>query len=371
MAAKQHLVAGIQGAGIVYPFNSGVWVGQQGQLANVFRGGVNAPGVDGWTTGVSASINSAGQYAFAGELNQQVGYARDGVIWTGTPGNIQVAAREGDVAPGTEPTTVYSDPYLDSTTDNFNYVQINDNSEITFTSTLRGPGIPQVERGLWTGKPGQLQLVARENHQAADVASGINFSGIFQVTNSQGLIAFEGFLSGNGVDSTNNAGIWAGGAGSLHLVVRSGSVAPGAGACLFNVLSYDAGPTFDSSGQSLFLGSLTGSGVNSTNNIGYWYGDATNPTLLFRTGQAIPGFNGIFTSLQVKPIGPGKFMVAATFTGPGVNSGNDSAIFVGSATHLDMLAREGMQSAWNWSWGSIRRSDQVRNYGSGGWTSGI
>ena len=34
-------------------------------------------------------------------------------------------------------------------------------------------------------------------------------------------------LTGSGVDSTNNAGIWSEGSGSLALVARSGSQAPG------------------------------------------------------------------------------------------------------------------------------------------------
>src|SRR5262245_39015460 len=48
------------------------------------------------------------------------------------------------------------------------------------------------------------------------------------VLNDAGQIAFRANVTGSGVDSTNNQGVWSEGSGSLSLVARTGSQAPGA-----------------------------------------------------------------------------------------------------------------------------------------------
>ena len=47
------------------------------------------------------------------------------------------------------------------------------------------------------------------------------------VINDAGRAAFRANLAGSGVDATNNQGIWSEGSGSLALVARTGSAAPG------------------------------------------------------------------------------------------------------------------------------------------------
>ena len=76
---------------------------------------------------------------------------------------------------------MYSDPYLSSTTSNFNYLDWNDNSELTFISSVKGPGVPQVENGLWTGQPNNLQLLARTHYQVPGMNSGVTFLGFDHV----------------------------------------------------------------------------------------------------------------------------------------------------------------------------------------------
>ena len=44
--------------------------------------------------------------------------------------------------------------------------------------------------------------------------------------NDDGQTAFRANLAGNGINSTNNQGIWSEGSGSLALVARTGSAAP-------------------------------------------------------------------------------------------------------------------------------------------------
>src|SRR6266700_3851755 len=53
------------------------------------------------------------------------------------------------------------------------------------------------------------------------------FDGCRPRIDDAGNVILAATLAGNGLDSTNNRGIWTGGANSLHLLARSGDPAPG------------------------------------------------------------------------------------------------------------------------------------------------
>ena len=90
--------------------------------------------------------------------------------------------------------------------------------------------------GIWSEGGGSgLALVAREGNAAPGVGAGVQFSGFSSngplALNSLGRTAFIGFLTGTGVNTTNQGGIWREEAGSgLALVIRAGDHAPGTGA---------------------------------------------------------------------------------------------------------------------------------------------
>jgi hypothetical protein len=86
-----------------------------------------------------------------------------------------------------------------------------------------------------------LRTVALTGQSAPGTAGGITFEtfGSFihpqdqyiyggPVLNDAGQIAFRADLTGSGVDSTNYQGVWSEGSGTLSLVARTGSQAPGA-----------------------------------------------------------------------------------------------------------------------------------------------
>jgi len=336
-----YFYAGVLGSGI-----NGTWAGTAGNLTNVFRSDRNAPGVDGAVAeAVTGSINSQGQYLFEAYLQPPIAYNRDDVLWYGTPGNLQVVAREGDVAPGTESTTVYGVPLSDGSGANFQSIQLNDLSQITFISPLRGPSLPQIEGGLWTGESGQLQLIARTNHQVPGLPAGVNFLGFDRVQNPFGTLALTAELTGAGVTAANERGVWINNGSGLQLVARGGDPAPGIAGATFRS---DTDPIdhkgIDSSGRLLIRSSVAGPGINTTNNVGYWYGTPGNLNLLFRTGQSIPEFAGTIQEMDVELLAPDKFLADIRFTGTGITAANDSALFEGSATQLKLIAREGMQA---------------------------
>src|SRR5215510_13205875 len=81
-----------------------------------------------------------------------------------------------------------------------------------------GPRVPVA----WRSWPGVvIRLPAHRQ--------GVNFDSlIFQTGfNDSGQSAFAAYLTGSGVDPSNDNGVWSGSPGSLALVARSGLPAPG------------------------------------------------------------------------------------------------------------------------------------------------
>jgi hypothetical protein len=82
------------------------------------------------------------------------------------------------------------------------------------------------QTAFWAGLGGGLALVAASGRQAPGAPSGVTFN-LFDTSsialNDRGQIAFSAWLTGTGVDSTNDRGIWATDrAGVLQLIVREG-----------------------------------------------------------------------------------------------------------------------------------------------------
>jgi hypothetical protein len=88
------------------------------------------------------------------------------------------------------------------------------------------------------------------------------------VLNSASQLAFLGSAIGPGVNSSNNSGIWSEGSGVLDLVAREGMHAPGTPSGL--LLTSLSPPSFNAAGQSAFTATLIGDGVDATNDRGIW-----------------------------------------------------------------------------------------------------
>ncbi len=100
---------------------------------------------------------------------------------------------------------------------------LNDLGQTAFMASLTDSG---VDSAILSEGSGSLALVARKGDQAPGTASGINYN-FFQFgsplppLNNVGQTAFKARLTGNGLDSTNNHGIWATDrSGILQLVAR-------------------------------------------------------------------------------------------------------------------------------------------------------
>jgi len=136
-----------------------------------------------------------------------------------------------------------------------------------------------------------LRTVALTNEFAPNTTGGINFSdfGKFVALNSAGQTAFRAGIAGNGVNDTNDFGIWSEGSGSLALVAREGDSASGLpGGVIFDSL-FSSIPRLNSAGQTAFNGSLAGSGVHSGNDFGIWSEGSGSLALVARVGDPVLG----------------------------------------------------------------------------------
>jgi hypothetical protein len=137
------------------------------------------------------------------------------------------------------------------------------------------------DTGVWADAGGALTLIAREGSQAPGVPAGAVFSELAwdPILNDQGRLVFPAMLreGAGGVTASNNAGIWSQRIGTLGVVAREGSQAPGApvGAMFssFPALSYGDGLlAFNNAGHTAFNAGLVvgAGGVMANNDTGIW-----------------------------------------------------------------------------------------------------
>jgi hypothetical protein len=165
--------------------------------------------------------------------------------------------------------------------------------------------------------------------------------------NRRGAVAFPAFLEGTGVDQTNNAGIWAGTADDLSLVMRAGDPAPGTG----QGVDFIGRPEYaivNGNDRVMFPAFLAGNGIDANNDYGLWVGEASGGiALLAREGDEPPLLGSDYSVTNVYPYiqaEDNRVAMVTSFTGPGVTPDNDQAIFWGGPGDWEIPFREGEQA---------------------------
>ncbi len=291
-----------------FPVGAGVFAGGAGSLTPVAMSGDQAPGTPAgadFTAFGSPALNDSGRAAFVGALwpgsGGVISQVNDQGIWSQSPGGLALVARAGSQAPGTPQGVTFAS--------NFFPPALNNAGQTVFSAALVG-GVDDFDAGIWSKDSSGLVLVARSGTPAVGTPVGVNYTqlyGAVPVLNDAGQIAFSAKLTGSGVDSTNDGGIWLGPANNLALIVRSGSHAPGTPAGVnFTSLGYFA-PSLNAAGQIAFLGLLTGSGVDDTNWAGIW---ATDPRgdiqLIARYGDLLEVAPGDFRTIAELGVADGS-----------------------------------------------------------------
>jgi hypothetical protein len=291
------------GSGGVTTNNDGaIWSDENGSLEIIAREGSQAPGLPaganfaGGLLGEPLLLNDLGEAAFFASLQSGSGGVNNGnssALWSQSGGALHLVARSGSHAPGTGAGTEF-DSFSDG---QFITMSFNQSSQLAFLATLRdGTGdVSSTNRlGIWSDRSGSVDLVARAGSQAPGTPTGTNFSYFdFLSFNNQGEVAFVSLLEGSGVNSSNWTGVWSEGNGSQELVARSGDQAPGAPpGALFNIdhLGGDTWLAFNDLGQVAFTSNLMG--TTGAQNRGLWTGTAENLELVALAGTLAPGAGG-------------------------------------------------------------------------------
>jgi hypothetical protein len=301
-------------------------------------------------------INDAGEVAFQSNF---LGSSSGEGIWVQRHGDLEHVALTGSQAPGM-PVGVNFSRLI-----NFLQFSLNNLGQTAFWGALTGSGVNSTNNvGLWSERSGSLVLVARKGGQAPGMPDGVVFSGSLfaaftnPALNSAGRTAFAGRVAGAGIDFTNDQGIWSEASGSLALVVRSGTPAPGTptGVNFRSFFSRYTSPVLNDAGEVAFFALLAGPGVNPTNNLGLWAGASGSLALVARMGDHAPGTEeGVVFGHIANVSGhtpndvrhailnaAGQTAFFSPLRGSGINDSNDRGIWATDRSGvLQLVAREG------------------------------
>ncbi|MEM6392184.1 MAG: choice-of-anchor tandem repeat NxxGxxAF-containing protein [Planctomycetota bacterium] len=290
-------------------------------------------------------LNESGQVAFRADLTGTgVDGTNDSGIFTarGPLGNA-LFVRAGDDAPGTPVGVGYS---------GFSTPVLNEAGQIAFFADLTGSGInTNNDRGLFTSSgPAASSIVAQEGDPAPGTTSGVGYSSLSNfVFNDAGQIAFTARTTNNNVISLFAADGSPNGF-TTRAVAIDGDPAPGLAAGV-NYGTISLFPSLNTAGQIVYRSTLSGPGIDSTNNGSIWTDVAQppgNPSPVALFGDAAPDTTpGIIVSRSTSEAtinAAGQTAFAARLIGIGVDVSNNAAIFIEggpSGPGRTLLARSG------------------------------
>jgi hypothetical protein len=352
-------------SGVIPPNNLGIWTERNGALNLVAREDDQAPGTpSGAKFGNFSSnftvprLNSSGQTVFIADLKPGFGGVVNNVndfgIWSDTSGSLSLVARGGSQAPGVPAGANFASFFFQQT----NKPVINEQGKIAFWGGLDyfsgGGGVTQQNyEGIWSDVTGSLELITRTGNAAPGMPSGATFRDLNRPRlNDANQIAFAGAALGGGNTGANDGGIWSDRNGTLELIYREGTQAPGtpAGAVFFGLASLSSSVTrFNNAGQLAFVSGLRPGfgGVDTNNDSGIWSERNGVLELIAREGDQAPGtpVGASFSSLDIPTLnhlGQIAFTAALKIGVGGVTDANDRGLWGQDATGgLQLIVREG------------------------------
>ena len=155
--------------------------------------------------------------------------------------------------------------------------------------------------------------------------------------------------------------------GPATVIAAAGGAAPGAEPGIFATFSRTV--NLGAGGRAAFRGFLSGEGVTSANNEGLWIADPLQATrLLVREGDAVTDASGAFFSHFGDPyVGPsGQIVFTASLTGPEVTQSSGYALFASDVNgQIRLIAREGRPFASSGGVGGTVRRIGFQSAGPG------
>ncbi|MFN7943231.1 MAG: choice-of-anchor tandem repeat NxxGxxAF-containing protein [Thermoanaerobaculia bacterium] len=262
----------------------GIWTWRSGTLALFARAGSASPVPSTTWNGQPSDPNvqdhpTDGHLGFKWRLLQG-GNSTD-ALWAQQPGlgAMRLVARQGNPAPGIAGAAYGG---LIAGTFNESLIFTRDLGAL-FQSTVTGGGVTTGnDQGLWRDDGTSATLLAREGDQPPGLGPGTAFQDFFGVfgsllLNPSGVAAF---IANANVSGQNRVGIWSTHGGPLGLRAIQGGTAPGlAGGEKLGLVN---GLAINASGQIAFSGEIRNS-FDSLIGQGIWISDATGAlTLVYR-----------------------------------------------------------------------------------------
>ena len=233
------------------------------------------------------AIHDSGQIIFGGYLDPS-DPDNDLGLWVGTPGDIRLAVREGDIAPGTGGRLFEGfAPYDNGTRLTPYHPQMNGVGEITFRGALKGDE-PREGGGIWAGSPGSLALIALVGEPAPGLPGRT-----FRVFNQPYIDEAGNVLFGAGLDDYTQS-LWHSGPNGLTVLMARGLPAPGLPLHSYYHMS-DRNYSLDPQGHVLFTAEVSDSVGNRMK--GVWTGAPDNLELLVVQGDTAPELGVPFTDV--------------------------------------------------------------------------
>jgi hypothetical protein len=243
-SSKMVFRATVSGTGIDATNDTGVWTYADGNLTCFLREGIGGPGPNVGEGLYFGNIdrpvvtNNLGEIAFGGWLTgTSVSSSNNAIVWTNAGGSAKIVAREGtsDAGPNLGPGIFFGDLPGAFPGNVFNNVLLNSHSDMAFAGTVTGAGVDiGNDSGIWAYSAESLVNVAREGTALGgpNLGDGVFFGQLFSFNGTSGVlfmngeneIVFQAGLKGNGIDSTNDSGVWAWSNGELMKIAREGDL---------------------------------------------------------------------------------------------------------------------------------------------------
>ena len=265
----------------VDPSRSGIssWlgVGSDNDLIPIVRPGFDAPGTEGVFRGSDSLVtNGAGQAAFLGFI------AGDGIgppdqNWQGVwrrdaAGAITKLVQSGEPAPGTD--VVFGDFLVNTDLLAAGSPSIDQSGRVAFYGRLTGEGVDRSnDFGLWAERvPGELELAVREGQAMPGVVAKFVANGLLArpLANASGALLINVEIDRVGDGEADGYGLWTRNMhGDLALVAATGQPAPGTS----EVFSFPFGASINNRGRVAFSATLSDANQLPSKNTGLWAQD--------------------------------------------------------------------------------------------------
>jgi len=256
----------IIGSGVDYTNNRGVFYADGNTVTRIARGGEAAPSNGTFRDFFSPAINNNGQAAFSGFLVNTT--AGNSAVFRGDGSTTNQLAREGQSAPNGD----------GSFTGFFTEIAINDAGQVMFRTQLDNTSHPNA---IYRSNGSMLTRLARTGDTTPN--NDGSFFGLSNAAlNNTGQAIFHATLTG----TTQGIGLFRSDGATLTEIAREGQTT----ADINGGFSEFFPPAINDSGQAAFSALLTGPGVTSSSNLGvFFYDDALGLLEVAREGDAFLG----------------------------------------------------------------------------------